>query len=556
MTHQNSLIRKTLLLTTLAQFFLQLASAQFNQQWLRTWDDSLHQNNLCTAAITDNSGNIVLTGLTFNSSFTLADIQTVKYDAQGNLLWSTKYIPPCPDFFMTAEPAVDAADNIYIAIDEPFSVCNFTNTILIKYDSNGNLIWDTQYFAGVLAVTPLTDKVFLDHAGNIYIGTNTDTMVIGFGSECTIAKFDNAGNYITAMTTGLTQPVNLTTIYQNYCKGVDISQSQKIYSITNIQQDSISHSQDYTTDFAIQKHDTSGTRIFITQLYRSAMKDFPNALFIANNEDIFVTGETRDSTTGTLKAKYLTARLDSSGNVLYVVEKGDTAWHSTGKAIVADNMGNAYVAGYTTQFGTGDIELVKYSASGNEVWSVAYNSPFNNYDEPTKMDFDANGNLLISATSVNGSNSDALLLKYDTSGTLLDSMRYNSTNNLDDYASAIFDNTGNLYLYGSSTHPTNLSDYLLIKYGTSTTVNEWNTVENGLNVYPNPASLSVIISHASLKEETAGLKIIDMMGREIWKSEVKGIESEIDVSEFKNGIYFVQLSSENKIASQKLVIQR
>lgn len=558
--HQKLLKMKNLFLTTMAIFFSQFASAQFNQQWLRTWDDSLHQNNLLSAAVTDNAGNIILSGMTYDSLFSSVGVRTVKYDAQGNVLWSKNYVPPYPIFQHLAATAVDANDNIYLAVD----INNIPDTnyvFLLKYNSNGNLLWSTSYTRGPIGLFIMqSSKVFLDNSGNIYIGTTTDTdgaAGLGGGSELTIVKFDSLGNLDTAMFTGdiITQPTFMG-LYNNYCIGIDITPSQKIYSITNIQQDTISSSQDETTDFAIQKHDTSGTRMFITKIYRSAMKDFPNSMFIGINEDIFVTGETKDSAAGTLNAKYLTTRLDSSGNILYAIERGNTAWNSAGTGIVADNAGYAYVTGYTTQFGTRDIELVKYDPSGNEVWSVYYNSPFNNYDKPNGMTFTPDGNLLISASSYNGSNYDVLMLKYDTAGTLLDSLRYNGTSNLDDNGSAMYDNAGNVYLCGSTTHSTNLLDYLLIKYGTGTTVNDLITMENGLNVYPNPASQSVFISHTLMKDETAVLKFFDMMGREIWKSKVMGVKSEIDVSEFKNGVYFIRFVSGNKIASKKLVIQR
>ena len=101
-------------------------------------------------------------------------------------------------------------------------------------------------------------------------------------------------------------------------------------------------------------------------------------------------------------------------------------------------------------------------------------------------------------------------------------------------------------------------DVFVAKLNSVTSVNEISN-DNSFSVYPNPANQSAVISWSrwlsGAENKKCELKIFDVMGKEIWKSEVRGQKSEVDVSKFENGIYFVQLQSENKTSTQKLIIQ-
>ena len=91
---------------------------------------------------------------------------------------------------------------------------------------------------------------------------------------------------------------------------------------------------------------------------------------------------------------------------------------------------------------------------------------------------------------------------------------------------------------------------LIVDYAAS--INE-ETNPFTISINPNPASqyINVVISNP----ETATLKIYDVLGQQIKKTSVSG-SKKINVSNFKNGIYFISIKSPNrKAVSRKVVIR-
>jgi hypothetical protein len=96
-------------------------------------------------------------------------------------------------------------------------------------------------------------------------------------------------------------------------------------------------------------------------------------------------------------------------------------------------------------------------------------------------------------------------------------------------------------------------------FGTSVSVNDIkNTTQ--FTVYPNPANDYTSITISLDKTEKVILTIVDLLGKEISKEEkvlISGKTTERhDVSNFQNGVYFINLQVGNKITTQKLVITK
>ena len=96
-------------------------------------------------------------------------------------------------------------------------------------------------------------------------------------------------------------------------------------------------------------------------------------------------------------------------------------------------------------------------------------------------------------------------------------------------------------------------------FGTSVSVNDIkNTTQ--FTVYPNPANDYTSIAISLYKTEKVILTIVDLLGKEISKEEkvlFSGENTErLDVSNFQNGVYFINLQVGNKITTQKLVITK
>lgn len=78
-------------------------------------------------------------------------------------------------------------------------------------------------------------------------------------------------------------------------------------------------------------------------------------------------------------------------------------------------------------------------------------------------------------------------------------------------------------------------------------------VNPGLSIAPNPANDYVIISNNL--SENGTVKIIDILGNVVYTDSMIA-SKKIDVSDFKNGVYFITIENGNaKIANRKLVIR-
>ena len=74
-----------------------------------------------------------------------------------------------------------------------------------------------------------------------------------------------------------------------------------------------------------------------------------------------------------------------------------------------------------------------------------------------------------------------------------------------------------------------------------------------VNLYPNPTTSKLKLSIQNLKNEQLGIKITDVLGREVKTLEY---EEEIDLSDLENGIYFLSLYQNKQVLTTKKIIKQ
>ena len=99
------------------------------------------------------------------------------------------------------------------------------------------------------------------------------------------------------------------------------------------------------------------------------------------------------------------------------------------------------------------------------------------------------------------------------------------------------------------TQPVNQTEVIALFNETNTVgVNEYSN-NNQIAVYPNPVKNQLIIIHGELKMET--INIIDVTGK-LLKTVIPTTNT-IDVSDLGRGMYFLQIQTENEIATSKFL---
>ncbi len=140
-----------------------------------------------------------------------------------------------------------------------------------------------------------------------------------------------------------------------------------------------------------------------------------------------------------------------------------------GNAMVIDASGNIIVTGHVTNPGTGkDIVTIKYSPLGQVLWTTYFNGSTNRDDVGRFIIIDNSGNIYVSGTSDSLlSNSDFMTIKYNSAGVQQWAVRYYGGgfgSGTDFPVGIAIDNIGNVYTAGTSIGSGTSYDIAIIKY--------------------------------------------------------------------------------------------
>lgn len=207
--------------------------------------------------------------------------------------------------------------------------------------------------------------------------------------------------------------------------------------------------------------------------------DCASAIAVDAAGNVYVTGHSVVSGTA---SDYVTVKYDSLG-----IEQWVARYNGTGndedraRSIAINNTGDIYITGWSVGIGTGyDYATVKYNSSGVEQWVVRYNGPMNDHDFAHALDLDNTGGIHITGCSMgDGTASDYVTIKYNSSGTEMWVAQYNGTANAYENAYAIaVDAAHDVYVTGRSPGLGTEDDYATVKYD-SFGVEQWVARYNG-----------------------------------------------------------------------------
>ncbi len=447
-------MKKRLLFLLGCAFFFS-ASSQVNIQWQKRYSSTGANSDKAEDMVMDASGNIYVTGVARGTSGTL-DYVTIKYNSAGVQQWIAEYNGAGNGLDEAHAIAIDpSGNNIYVTGWSLGDSTTGFDYATIKYNSSGVRQWTARYNNTGVNGTDEAFDVGVDNGGNVYV-TGTSDGSNGTSAATTI-KYNSSGvQQIARRYTG-NGGVNATTaIYVSPNLGI-------IYVVGYSYQGTAA---DF--NFVTIKYNSVVTQKWAMQYNGPASKyDEAKALAIDVAGNVYVTGFSQTAVTDNYD--YSTVKYDSLG-----AQKWAKNYNGTGNdydranAIKVDAISNVYVTGKSTGTGSNleDILTIKYDKLGNTKWTARYNSPSNNYDEGKAIAVDAARNVYVTGYSfTTGLSNDYVTLKYDSSGVQQWVTNYNGTGNNADLAAAILlDNSGNVFVTGSSKGAASLEDYETIKY--------------------------------------------------------------------------------------------
>jgi len=164
-----------------------------NELWVARYNGLANKYDAAHAVALDSLGNIYVTG---ESATSASEYVTIKYDSLGNQLWVARYNGPGSSWDYPNAISVDSSDNVYVTGRSIGSnIQSDYDYATIKYDTNGNELWAARYKgsgAGGYFFDEANDMT-VDSLGNVYV---TGTSVSATGYDCTTIKYDSNGNKI------------------------------------------------------------------------------------------------------------------------------------------------------------------------------------------------------------------------------------------------------------------------------------------------------------------------------------------------------------------------
>lgn len=115
-------------------------------------------------------------------------------------------------------------------------------------------------------------------------------------------------------------------------------------------------------------------------------------------------------------------------------------------------------------------------------------------------------------------------------------------------AQLAFDSTGRLYI--AFQDATQSSKLTVMKYGGGMNTNDVNL--NTAAIYPNPADDYIMLSNVPAGSK---VRISDMTGKTVYRSETANEQIKINVESFKSGAYIVEISNNQSTTYKKLLVK-
>ncbi len=324
------------------------------QLWVKRYNGTGNSDDSASVLAVDGSGNVYVTGSSFGDA-TGTDYATVKYAADGNLLWAARYNGPGNSDEEAYDLAIDSAGNVYVT---GISVSEVTSSdyVTVKYDTNGNRLWVATY-NGTENSDDTVSAIATDSSGNVYVtgtsfggSTNYDYATVKYGTD---------GNQLWAAR------------YNGPGNDDDGAQDVAVDNAGNVYVTGYSYDTNTDYDYVTAKYGPGGNQLWAARYNGPANgSDFAYALAIDNWDNVYVTGISFDGNTAN---DYATVKYSPDGRQLWVARYNGTGnGDDYASSIFVDNNGNVYTTGQSITSGTNfDYATIKYSQQGYCISPVA-----------------------------------------------------------------------------------------------------------------------------------------------------------------------------------------
>jgi hypothetical protein len=169
------------------------------QQWVARYDGPGSGDDAVVGIGVDGVGNAYVTGTSYGGGGDCCDYATVKYSPTGQQLWVARYSGPENGQDGPSGIAVDGSGNVYVTGTSFDAAGTNSDYATVKYNSAGQQQWVARYDGGGVAGDE-AQAIAVDASGNVYVtgvsdgaGTNVDYATIKYnsaGQEQWLARYN------------------------------------------------------------------------------------------------------------------------------------------------------------------------------------------------------------------------------------------------------------------------------------------------------------------------------------------------------------------------------
>jgi uncharacterized delta-60 repeat protein len=438
---------------TLRQWIASSPSGSGTEAWVRRIDGPVHGNDHGHDVATDSAGNVLVTGW-IETATGNEDCHTVKYSPEGDLLWENTYAGSGKGTDYGYALAVDQNGNAYVA-----GFGNGTNPatfdiFVLKYDADGNSVWTQRWTSPITNYSAYAYSIAVDNQGNVFTtGFMSDGLTDG---EFITLKFNSSGalqwampyngstnsidyancivvdsdgnSYITGWSGGANNLHDFTTIkydpdgnelwvrrYNGTADDNDYAYWLALDASGNVYVTGQSVETGSDNDITTIKYTPNGDEIWIRHYNGPANGyDAGQAIAVDGAGNAYITG---NHTTAT-GLECVTLKYSATGDLLWAAPFSGPDNDGVLISIALDDSANVYVSGFVFRGAASDFVTIKYDTDGVEQWSQLYDGPGNSYDGTYAIAVDTNRNVVVAGYSTgNGTDYDYTTIKYSESGT-------------------------------------------------------------------------------------------------------------------------------------------
>ncbi|MBN1214746.1 MAG: SBBP repeat-containing protein [Candidatus Lokiarchaeota archaeon] len=289
----------------------------------------------------DDLGNLYVVGMVTDLNTGESDVYLFKFNIMGEIVFECTWSSG-PNEYATGI-ALDSKGNIYVTGTTDSGSGN-NNIFLLKYNPNGELIWDLIWGSenneeGNDVVINSKDDIFVTGITNSFDLTSTEICLI---------KINPSGNVDWYKTWGTNND--------------DIGNALVIDNLDNIYITGTANN-----DVCVLKYNSEGILIW-SMVWGGENIDSGQSIAMKSSSDyIYITGSTQSYGSGTSDIFLLKLGID--GHFYWAVTYGDEGWEG-GKDLTIDLFGNIYIIGNIGEppSHTG-IVILKFRPSGTLVWN-------------------------------------------------------------------------------------------------------------------------------------------------------------------------------------------